>query len=337
MRFYIRDRRVRKAARLELIEDCQRIQKGLRPKRVLETDIYLTKRCNLHCSYCYFRDYFCNAKQQSPKDPSLDELKLILDKIDGKTYCLVVLGGEPFGRDDFFEVIKYARTKDIYSIRVSTNGLYLTRKQEVLPLIDRVAVSFDCTRTSEYPDQMKILLSDIVAVRDKMGKDFPRLCLAWTTGLKDDFENDVVPLLEYASKYGFEVKFLPVKDGQKVDWHKHKQIVMKALEYAPSGAVTNDPVHTKKLSPHFVFENCLQGVQSYIDLQGRFLYPCDEFPNQTAGSVYEYTLDDLFEAGLRKYGVYPRVGTVCSHCPSGCHSDNSFILRNPEIQIRDLL
>lgn len=337
MRFYVRDSRMREAARAEFLQDCRRIQEGLRPKRVLETDIYITKRCNLRCSYCYFYKYFDRIDCPLPKDPSLDNLKLLLDKLDGKTYCLVVLGGEPFSRSDFLEFLGYARTKDIYSIRVSTNGLYLKQKKEALLLIDRLTVSFDCTRSKEYPDRMKQLLTDIVVVKEELGEGFPHLCLAWTTGLNDNFYEDVRPLLDYAINHKFEVKFLPVKEDQKVNWTKHKYLVMQALEYASQKTVTNDPEHTKKLSPAFVFDNCLQGIQYYIDFEGQFLYPCDEFPSQRVGSIYEHTLDDLFDIGMKKFGVYPREGTVCSHCPSGCHSDNSYILRYPEVQLKDLL
>lgn len=336
MRFYVRDRDARAAARAEFIRDCERVERGLSPKRVLETDIYITKRCNLQCSYCYFRDYFDHPDRPLPPDPSLDSLETLLDRVEGKTYCLVVLGGEPFSRPDFTEFLTYARTKDIYSIRVSTNGLYLKRKKDALPLIDHLTVSFDCTRTREYPDKMRQLLADICEVKEELREEFPHLCLSWTTGLDDDFQKDVRPLLDYAIQHEFNVKFLPVKIDRRVDWARHKHIVLQALEYATPERITNDPQHTENLGSEFVFNNCLQKVQYYIDFEGQFLYPCDEFPDQKVGSIYDYTPDELFEAGVRKFRAYPRENTICSHCPSGCHSDNSYIFRFPDRQLKDL-
>jgi len=336
MRFYVRDPLARKAAYLEFQDDCRRVRDGLRPSRVIETDIYITRRCNLRCSYCYFREYFNPPDRTPPPDPSLTDLRRLLDRIEGNTYCLVILGGEPFSREDFGEFLRDARRRDIYSLRVSTNGLYLRSKKEVLPLIDRLSVSFDCTRSAEYPQRMQQLLVDIVATQKELKERFPRLCLAWTTARHDDFQRDVRPLLDYAIAHNFEVKFLPVKFNQQVDWAAHQRIVEQAIQYAPPRTITNDLEHTRRLGSEFLLTSCLQGIQYYIDIKGQFLYPCDEFPDQVVGSVHEHTLAHLFDAGVQKYGVFPKRSSVCAQCPSGCHSDNSYIFRHPEAQMADL-
>jgi radical SAM protein with 4Fe4S-binding SPASM domain len=129
---------------------------------------------------------------------------------------------------------------------------------------------------------------------------------------------------------------LPVKKAQCVNWAHHRQVVLRALEYAGPEWVTNDPQHTAQLSDRFVRDTCLQQIQYYIDFEGQFLYPCDEFPNQKVGSVFEQSLDRLWQAGVRHYGPYPLQDGVCAHCPSGCHSDNSHIFTFPERQLRDL-
>jgi hypothetical protein len=337
MRFYVRDPIRRAAARAEFAHDCDRVARGLPPLRALETDIYVTKRCNLRCSYCYFRDYFDNRAHPLPPDPALDRLKALVDRLAGRTYCLVMLGGEPFSRPDLADLLAYARAADIYSIRVSTNGLYLKQRLDALPLIDRLSVSFDCTRSDEYPDKMEQLLVDIADVQAALGDRLPDLCLSWTTGPRDDFDRHLRPLLDYAVQHRFKVKFLPVKVGRRVDWARHKRLVLQAVAYASPETVTNDVQHTASLSPAYVFDTCLQHIQYYIDFEGQFLYPCDEYPEQKAGSIYDDSLDDLFAAGLRTFGSYPRLDAVCAHCPSGCHSDNSYIFRFPSRQLKDLL
>jgi hypothetical protein len=108
------------------------------------------------------------------------------------------------------------------------------------------------------------------------------------------------------------------------------------LSRSGAGTVTNELSHTLQLNDEFVMRNCLQGVQYYIDFRGQFLYPCDEFPEQAVGSIYEYDIDALYERGRRRFGDYPKRASICGHCPSACHSDNSFILRNPERQLSDL-
>lgn len=336
MRFYVKDPIKRALARSEFIQDCERVSKGIKPKRVLETDIYITKNCNLKCSYCYFCDYFAKPGQSLPTDPSLEQLQQLVDKIDGQTYCLVVLGGEPFCRNDFSEFIRFARAKNIFSIRVSTNGLYLKKKKKILPSIDRLSVSIDRMRANQYPDEMKKLLDDISDVKKELGYNFPKLCLSWTVSTDDHFE-DLHPLLDYVISNEFEIKFLPLKVNQLADWTHQKQFVLEALSYIPSQYVTNDLMHTENLEPKFVYDNCLQGIQYYIDFEGKFLYPCDEFPDQQVDSVYDsLSLSQLYEKGVSKFGVYPQERSVCKHCPSGCHSDNSYIFRHPDRQLLDL-
>jgi MoaA/NifB/PqqE/SkfB family radical SAM enzyme len=333
MLFFVRDPFRRAAAREQFMKDCARIKEGRFPERVLETDIYVTKRCNLKCSYCYFEDYFNDPLHPLPEDPPLETLKTLVDRLSGKTYCLVILGGEPFSRNDLVEFLTYARSKDIFSIRISTNGLYLSQRKEALPLIDCLSVSFDCTRAKQYPAIMARLLRDLADLKNEIGHDLPQTVLAWTTSPDDDFEQAVKPLLDYAVQHEFLVKFLPVKIDQRVDWDSHRKIVLKALEYAGQANITNQLFHTQALNPASVLDNCLQGIQYYIDFEGYFMYPCDEYPHQKTGSIFEYSTDQLMQHGLDRFGVYPQTTAVCAHCPSGCHSDNSYIFRYPQRQL----
>src|SRR5579885_1167541 len=89
-------------------------------------------------------------------------------------------------------------------------------------------------------------------------------------------------------------------------------------------------MHIKKWAP-FMNTNWLTSINR---AEGQFLYPCDEYAHQKVGSVYEHDLDELYEEGVRRFGNYPRNDGICAHCPSGCHSDNYYILRFPERQLQ---
>lgn len=337
MLFYVRDIEHRKRARVSFLEDAQRIQRGELANRALETDIYITNTCNLRCSYCYFyfEDYFNEpSHHDSECNMPLEQLKKLVDQISGKTYCLVILGGEPFSRPDLVEFLEYARAKDIFSIRISTNGLLIKRKKHALQYIDTLSVSFDAMRLKQYTRELNQLLNDLSDLRSEFGENMPRIIPSWTTHPDDDFEKDVRPLLDYSRDHGFIVKFLPVKFNQKADWVKQRQMVLQAIEYAGPEAVTNQIGHTQQLSSDYGGKNCLvQRNQHYIDFEGNFLYPCDEYAHQKVGSIFEKGLDELFAEGVAKFGKYPRTDGICGNCPSGCHSDNSYILRFPERQL----
>src|SRR5262245_9547342 len=98
MMFFIRNPERRAIAREQFIADCERIKNGHISQRAIETDIYITNNCNLRCDYCYFyfEEYFNAPSHHVPNDLSLEQLKKLVDVMSGKTYCLVILGGEPF-------------------------------------------------------------------------------------------------------------------------------------------------------------------------------------------------------------------------------------------------
>jgi MoaA/NifB/PqqE/SkfB family radical SAM enzyme len=332
----VRDPERRAAAKAELIQDLERVRAGQHMARALETDIYVTNVCNLRCDYCYFyfEDYFVQDSHHSRMNATLEDLCTLVEKLSGRTYCLEVLGGEPFSRHDFKEFLTHARRQDIYSIRCTTNGLYLKSKQDVLPLIDTLTVSIDAMRIKQYPRQMKRLLDDLAYLRNKYGSDLPRIVPSWTTNPSDSFEKDVRPILDFTIQQGFIMKFLPLKNDQYVDWPSERAMILKAIDYAGNEYVTNHPEHTEQLREDFGGKNCLvKGNQFYLDFGGNFLYPCDEYAHQKVGSLLTSEIPVLVAKGEELYGEYPRQDSVCAHCPSGCHSDDSYILRHPERQL----
>ena len=171
-------------------------------------------------------------------------------------------------------------------------------------------------------------------MHDKYGSDLPRIVPSWTTAPSDRFEEDVRPILDFTIKHGFIMKFLPLKTDQHAHWPSERGMILKAIDYAGSEYVTNQIGHTEQLSDEFGGKNCLvKGNQFYLDFGGNFLYPCDEYANQKVGSLLTSEIPLLLAKGEELYGEYPRQDSVCAHCPSGCHSDDSYILRHPERQL----
>lgn len=79
------------------------------------THFWVTDRCNLKCSYCYFH----NNKSSDPK------LEVLLKRIEHAkslgTSIISLMGGEPTLRDDLDEIIKHTTQQNLGSI-LSTNG-----------------------------------------------------------------------------------------------------------------------------------------------------------------------------------------------------------------------
>ena len=78
----------------------------------------ITRKCNLKCKHCY-SDALDIA---TPDELSTTEAKKLLDTVaDWGIQLLIIDGGEPLCRDDFFEIAKYASDKRM-RIVVGSNG-----------------------------------------------------------------------------------------------------------------------------------------------------------------------------------------------------------------------
>ncbi len=84
----------------------------------------LTSGCNLHCQHC-------RATAQPERDPNelaTDEIKAVVDDI--VTFAnpiLILTGGEPLYRPDFFEIASYASGRGL-RVAMATNGTMVTEE-----------------------------------------------------------------------------------------------------------------------------------------------------------------------------------------------------------------
>lgn len=88
----------------------------------LDGTLELTAHCNLKCVHCYIRD-------GSRKDGlTYKELCRIIDEItDAGCLWLLLTGGEPLVRNDFFDIYRYAKQKGLI-ITLFTNGTLITEE-----------------------------------------------------------------------------------------------------------------------------------------------------------------------------------------------------------------
>lgn len=100
-----------------------------------------TYACNLRCVHCY-----AVADKSLPNELTTAEIKNFIDEIvDMKVYSIVLSGGEPLLREDFFEILKYTSERGLRVI-VSTNGTllnWITAEKIKSSGVDIVQVSLD--------------------------------------------------------------------------------------------------------------------------------------------------------------------------------------------------
>ncbi len=97
-------------------------------KNHLKKPIYLiffvTSRCNSKCEHCFFYKELNKPKEM---DLSLEEIEKVSKEL-GKLVWVDLSGGEPFMRDDIFEIYKiFVKNNKVDSFSIPTNGI-LTEK-----------------------------------------------------------------------------------------------------------------------------------------------------------------------------------------------------------------
>lgn len=90
------------------------------------TNLLITNRCNLRCSYC-----FMNAGASGRiYEPSLDKLKEMMKEARAQkpvpSKAIQITGGEPTLRKDLFEIISIAKDLGFTHIQLNTNGIILS-------------------------------------------------------------------------------------------------------------------------------------------------------------------------------------------------------------------
>jgi AdoMet-dependent heme synthase len=100
------------------------VAKSQEQHRLLSAHWELTYRCNARCSHCYVDVAAPNAKIRDELDTA--ECISLLDQLaELGALNITFSGGEALVRRDFFEIARYARTKQ-FLVRLFTNGIRIT-------------------------------------------------------------------------------------------------------------------------------------------------------------------------------------------------------------------
>ena len=110
---------------------------------------FITARCNLRCSFCFYLDEIENADKE--RELTVEEISKIA-KGSPTLYHITFTGGETFLRDDIDEIVKlFYRFSNTRSVTITTNGTYPERVGEMVEeiakscpnLIVRLPLSMD--------------------------------------------------------------------------------------------------------------------------------------------------------------------------------------------------
>ena len=168
----------------------------------------VTGRCNLNCKYCW--DIF-----KWEKELDTCKAKDMIDRISSdKCEMLLFTGGEPLVRNDLFELISYAESRNISNIKICTNGVLIDRYilEIVTSAITEIHISLDSLieNDKQYRGyKIEKILQNINLLKSKARID-QKIVLVTVIDIHNmqNFED----VLRYASENGLFVSYqLPIK------------------------------------------------------------------------------------------------------------------------------
>lgn len=123
---------------------CNLYGDGLLPYSVnvrpVTIGIFVTRRCNLGCSYCNYNIEVNNDKEY---DMTVEDFSRIINlKYFSQAVNLSVSGGEPLMNDNLYDIISHARSRNL-RVSMASNGTLIKRnlKNLIDADIDRISIS----------------------------------------------------------------------------------------------------------------------------------------------------------------------------------------------------
>ena len=121
---------------LDIMEKLNILEAFTEPVNEYSFYLYLTDKCNLNCKHCSI-----NAKSTSTKfntDMDTSNIKEVINKIiKVNPSNIIITGGEPMVREDFYDLIFFLRSNYQGKISLMTNGT-LIKKENAKILIDNI-------------------------------------------------------------------------------------------------------------------------------------------------------------------------------------------------------
>jgi MoaA/NifB/PqqE/SkfB family radical SAM enzyme len=299
--------------------------------RPLWAILYVTRKCNLSCRYCMF-------KNDESVDPYLDDIFIYLDKIK-ETGCNIVsiTGGEPTLRKDLPKIIAHCKEKNLISY-LNTNGHLLTASliNELGKAgLDIVNISLDSVSPNLNSNK------DIHRTRKKIdllieGKEKYGYAIISNQVITKDNLHEIHPLIEQLRAKRIYVAHgikYPIADEFKspADLRRLTEALSQLNQKKSNGypIITSEKYieSSIKWANRPSSWNCLAGAAFFtVDLDGSVL-GCDRLPT-TSIHISDLTIKNFTRvlSDTRKMNEF----SECSFtCMINCAFETSFICSSP--------
>jgi len=259
------------------------------PKHITETCLAIidvTNRCNLRCSYC-----FANAAvSKRLYEPDLKTMKEIIDflrKSQPRNNAILFSGGEPTLREDFPDILRYARDVGKFEcLMVATNGYRIANDVKYLKKMQDSGLG--------------IIYLSFDGLTDETNKEKKN-------------HNIVDKIMKNCRKCGVAIVLVPaiikgvnnheiwdiVKFGAK------NNDVVKCINFQPIGFIGRmDPKEREKMRYN------IPDLINDIDKQSNGNLTKDDFYPITAGIPFELALEKITKKEIIRFSMHPMCGSA---------------------------
>jgi len=240
----------------------------------VSASIEATTNCNLSCPECP-----SGLRQFTRPIGSIDlsHFQKFLDQIEKDlTYLMIYFQGEPYMNKSFFELVKYAKSKKIYT-STSTNGHFLTIENARLTIesgLDRLIISLDGTDQETYASYRKngnfdTVINGIKNITDwkkKLNSKRPYTILQFLI-LKTN-ENKIDEIRQMAKELGIDE--LQIKTAQFYDFKNGNLLMPENIKYSRYIKNYDGTFSLKKK----ICNKCLRMWQSIVITWNGHIVPC---------------------------------------------------------------
>lgn len=284
--------------------------KGL-PSQVL---FEVTSACNCNCVACYHADDLGNHY------PEYEDLKGRIDKLKSLGVGLFeVTGGEPFLRDDLYDILNYIHTSGLHYYVVTNGGFLSEVSFKMIELLKNslgVAVSLDgIGEVHDNIRQSKGLYDKIILGLDRLFSEGVEIFLISTLNSYNFLF--VEEMIAVARKYKTTLHLRPtIHTGNAKHNMLEKDDLRLRQELQPflkDRNVRNGLLSTKKSIPPAEYYGC--GIRKRISVDSKgFLYPCVMDRSRKLNDIMDYSPEELLTDLEQETNSFLRQHVECSQC-----------------------
>jgi MoaA/NifB/PqqE/SkfB family radical SAM enzyme len=302
---------------------------------------YVTLQCNLNCAYC--EDFGSRRNHQLTQAPTLEEAKHILKVIRSGVDRLWLTGGEPLMAPHLLPLLDDARNELRFrEISLITNGMLLSQKLDVLPLLDRLIISLDSTDPQalnqvSVPDAYAETVIANARQAASLQKKY-KFQLILNAVITPETLPGMEKLLAFCVENRALLSFSPQSINNMPRYElvissAYRSFIEKLIELKKHGApILGSRSYLKSLLDLVPYE-CYPTLVPRILPDGWLTYPCR--PMEKAGGeqggravnlLQVRTWADAWRIAREKYGDAP---TSCVSCFQQCYAEPSLMQAHP--------